>query len=364
MITTPLPRQTGLTITELLISMALGVFLVGGVISVFLGGLTTFRTNDSLSRIQEGARFAMELMRRDLRQAGYYGCRQSLAPETPRAQTTLTPGFIRNTLFPGPSGGSDALAWEHRFGLPLDGFSAANTAGGAGWTLAIPTNTLISGALDHSDILAATHTRGNGRTATHTGGTPPGDDPVVIDANNLEQFDILFVSDCTSAAVFQLTSASASVSLEHALSAGTPGNYTTALGRSFAGADVYEITKSAYYVANSLVTGRPSLFRNGDELIENVERLRIFFGIDTNDDRRIDSFISAGTAPLEGSASVDPDWERVIAVQVHLLISSGEEDGLTELPVSVPFAGGTFTATDNRAYQSFTTTIGVRNRLP
>ena len=83
-----------------------------------------------------------------------------------------------------------------------------------------------------------------------------------------------------------------------------------------------------------------------------------------DDDRRIDSYVRAGTAPLEGSAATDDDWEDVIAARFHLLINSGEEDGVTENPVSVPFAGGTFTAGDRRIYQEFTATVGVRNRLP
>ena len=108
-----LTRQAGLTITELLISVVLGIFLVSGVLSVFLGGLTTFRTNDALARIQESGRFGMELMRRDLRQAGYYGCRQSLEPENPRSEGSLTPGFIRNTLNPPPSAiTSNSLCFE------------------------------------------------------------------------------------------------------------------------------------------------------------------------------------------------------------------------------------------------------------
>ena len=47
-----------------------------------------------------------------------------------------------------------------------------------------------------------------------------------------------------------------------------------------------------------------------------------------------------------------------------ILISSGEEDGVTEVPLAVPFAGGTFNAPDNRIYQEFTATVAIRNRLP
>ncbi|EED31052.1 type IV pilus assembly protein PilW [gamma proteobacterium NOR5-3] len=353
--------------TELLISVVLGIFLVGGVINVFLGGLSTFRTNDSLSRMQESGRFAMELMRRDLRMAGYFGCRQALAPEIPRSESALTPGFIRNTLSPAPAGGTDLLPWDFRFGLALEGFSAVDTDGGSGWTPALPTTGEITNALDHSDIVSTSRAEGVGVVVTaHPGGSPPGSANIQVDpGSGIDQFDVLFVTDCSSAAVFQVSSANpdTSGSIAHNTGVGTPGNYTKSLGRSFTGAEVFEAVKSVFYVANG-VNGRPALFRNGDELVENVERMRVFYGVDTTTNRRIDSYVRAGTAPLDGLASVDPDWEGVIAIQIHLLLSSGDEDGLTELPVQVPFAGGTFTAPDRRLYQAFTTTIGVRDRLP
>jgi type IV pilus assembly protein PilW len=366
--TVKISRQAGLTITELLISLVLGVFLVSGVLSVFLGCLQTFRTNDALARVQESGRFAMEIMRRDLREAGYFGCRQSLEPEIPRSDAALTPGFIRNTLNPAPSGGTDPLQWEYNLEVGLEGFAATTAGGGSGWSPSIPTNTLISGALDHSDIIATSSAKGAGITVTaHPGGNPPGSADIQLDTNNgLEQFDVIMVTDCTSGAIMQVTSANPdqSGSVAHNTGVGTPGNYTKALGRSFTGADLFSINKSVWYIAASPTTGRPGLFRNNEEVVENVERLRVFFGVDSNEDRRIDSYVRAGTAPLEGPAATDTDWESVVAVRFHLLISSGEEDGITEAPLAVPFAGGTFNAPDNRIYQEFTATVAIRNRLP
>lgn len=365
-------RQAGLTLTELLISVTLGMFLVAGVINVFLGGLTTFRTNDALARIQESGRYAMEVLRRDLRQAGYFGCRQSLAPEVPRTEGALTPGFIRNTLNPAPTPTTDLLAWDYGFGIGLGGFSAVDPDGGSGWVPAVPANSMITGALDHSDMVVVSGAKGAGlQVRSHPGGNPPGSAAIILwEANHgLQQDDVLMVTDCTSGAVFNISAPPNSASLQHNTGTGTPGNWTTALGRSFAGADVFRIEKSAYYVANG-ANGRPALFRNDEELVEDVERLRVFFGIDQTGDRSIDEYLRAGVddgdgdRALDGPAELDADWEEVIAVQIHLLISSGEGNNLTEQSVTVPFAGGTFTAPDRRLYQSFTATVAVRNRLP
>ena len=118
-----------------------------------------------------------------------------------------------------------------------------------------------------------------------------------LEPSTFADLGLFMVTDCTSAAIMQVTSANpdASGSVAHNTGVGIPGNFTRALGRSFTGADLFEIQKSAWYVANSPATGRPSLFRNGEEVVENVERMRVFFGVDADQDRRIDSYVRAGT---------------------------------------------------------------------
>ncbi len=76
------PRRTiclkrcarGLTLVELMIGMTLGLFVIGGVVSVFIANQQAARTTDSLSHIQENARLAFELMARDIRGAGGLPC--------------------------------------------------------------------------------------------------------------------------------------------------------------------------------------------------------------------------------------------------------------------------------------------------
>jgi type IV pilus assembly protein PilW len=64
-------------------------------------------------------------------------------------------------------------------------------------------------------------------------------------------------------------------------------------------------------------------------------------------------------------ATPGPAWENVLSVRVNLRITSGEENNLAEQPVTLNYAGTTFTAPtgDLRLHQVFTTTISIRNRL-
>jgi type IV pilus assembly protein PilW len=67
-------RQPGFTLIELMIAMILGLIVVAGVVSVFLAGQQSFRTNDALAGIQDSSRVAFEMMARDIREAGLTGC--------------------------------------------------------------------------------------------------------------------------------------------------------------------------------------------------------------------------------------------------------------------------------------------------
>ncbi len=66
-------HERGMTLIELMIAVAIGAFLLLGAITVFMQGRTTFRVTESLARLQENGRFALEALEADLRMAGYWG---------------------------------------------------------------------------------------------------------------------------------------------------------------------------------------------------------------------------------------------------------------------------------------------------
>lgn len=67
-------RQAGLTLMELLVALALGGFLVLGVVNVFLTTRESSSVEAALARVQESGRFAMDILADDLRRAHYTGC--------------------------------------------------------------------------------------------------------------------------------------------------------------------------------------------------------------------------------------------------------------------------------------------------
>lgn len=66
-------RQTGLSLIELMIGIALSLLLILGVTQIFLSSKTTYSSNQALSAVQESGRFAIDILAMDIRNAGYKG---------------------------------------------------------------------------------------------------------------------------------------------------------------------------------------------------------------------------------------------------------------------------------------------------
>lgn len=63
--------QNGLTLVEMMIGVTLSVFLLGGVINVFISSKQTYKLQTQLGTLYENERLAMFLLNRDIRMAGY-----------------------------------------------------------------------------------------------------------------------------------------------------------------------------------------------------------------------------------------------------------------------------------------------------
>jgi type IV pilus assembly protein PilW len=86
--------------------------------------------------------------------------------------------------------------------------------------------------------------------------------------------------------------------------------------------------------------------------------MRVTYGVDTGGDEYADAYVNAAGVT---------DWSRVVSVRVSLLIKSNE-DFVTDTPVPVTFVDGTVVNNganaDRRLRLVFSTTVGLRNRVP
>ena len=69
----PVPQIRGVTLVELMVALLIGAILLAGAITVYVNSRNAYTTNEILARMQENARFALDLLEPDIRQAGYWG---------------------------------------------------------------------------------------------------------------------------------------------------------------------------------------------------------------------------------------------------------------------------------------------------
>lgn len=334
----PTRDSAGFTLVELMVAMVLGLLLIGGVISVFLGTQQASRTQEAMSRVQESGRLALEVISRDARQAGFRACQG---------------GNLQDLVDP-------------------DGTGYDETVHDVNHAFVEPAITPLRG-----DVFAVHRMsrvgqfEANGSNVTN---------PINTDTSvPIQQGEITLVSDATgqNCEVFQNVPASPGV-LNRNPNAGNvnPGNRLPpgATLTDFSGPqslDVYRIETATYYVDAASTGGDvSSLYRAStantspgttdvQEIVEGVHDMRVEYGRDTDDDQQVDDFTSADGV----STWSDTDWAEVAAIRIHLLVNNGPEPNVVDTGrEDILFGDELVDAPDRRLYQVFTTTIAARNR--
>ncbi|WP_298290639.1 prepilin-type N-terminal cleavage/methylation domain-containing protein [Thiomonas sp.] len=284
------PRQTGLTLIELMVAMLLGLVVVGAVVSVLLTSRQSYTTTSGLSQLQDNARIAFELMARDIRQAGSSPCGNTTVNDMLAGN-----GWYRWVNGAGLFGVDDAtnLSPLPASPAPSSGFPALVTRG-AGTVSAslIQTNTGCSAKVPMQ--------------------TAPSD--VGITAN-----DLVFACDGTQAYVFQAAAFNAGLPLA---SNGTPGNSAAQLSCQSFGSSAYVAPYQAYawYVGpagQGAPQGTQSLYRAhytgnqlvSDEIVRGVTNLQI-------------SYLTTGPNLVNAGSLAANAWNTVNAVRLALTLQT------------------------------------------
>ncbi|KGK42839.1 hypothetical protein LH51_04225 [Nitrincola sp. A-D6] len=331
---------------ELMIAMVLGLLILAGVIQVFASTQQAYRTQEAMSRIQESGRYATEVLSRNIRQAGYKG----------GCATNIDINILLDETH------SDYDSAIHTLGTGLEGWNNGSGTYAASMGGYIPNTDvlLVKHAATLSGVTAKDHTNANASAIPLT------------DTSNIEQGQIIMVAEEDACDIFQNSNDANAKSLNRASPGGmVPGNKSPAASNLFSKAytsnmRIMLFQSDLYYIGASIDPNNTALRRirfggSGaavdEELVDNIIDMQIRYGVDTNDDRRVDNYVTANNVA---------DWDDVVAVRVSLLARSEHANILPNNMTGIPFDGGTFNAPagDRRMYQAFNTTIGVRNKLP
>ena len=345
-------RQSGMTLIEIMIALLIGVFLIGGVIQIFLSTKKSYRTQESLSRIQENGRFALELMDHDIRLAGYLGCSPA---------TTTNPVVIANSPLVAPvaHAGIPAVVAAHTItgGDDKTSFASPNPA-----TSSSPLATSVTQTTDAVTVQFG-ESCGGYTTAAMTNVNPT----LVIPATNtcgIVTGTPLIISDCDTAHIFRAAAAT-----DNSQNKDATGSATAVFpaGKSYAAGSEIMLFRSYTYFIQPGTGGLPSLWRldnnkavaastNPVELIEGVENMQILYGVDTDADGVANNYLAGTTANIPAT-----DWDKVVSMRTFLLLQSAE-DNVTDKPVPYYYvASAAQTPTDRRLRKVFSSTVALRN---
>jgi type IV pilus assembly protein PilW len=385
-----LKRSRGVTLVELMIAMVISTIVLLGVGTVYSSTKRSYKVQEEMARLQENARYAFNVMSRDIRGAGFIGCNPTL-----------------NSLL----NSSNSALFDFQAGVEGWEFDAAGTAPGDDYTITTLTSTGAAanwggvdwdsnGAADElaaevtgrvlvgNDVLlvksaeAASYedpaTCPDGSTVRLQGTNPANSASITFScATNIKKGELVIFGNCDRGDLFQNGANDNASTLTRDTGCGghTPCNVNPAnvnFSQLCENCQLYSAKGVIYYIGVGS-GNEPALFRYDyrlgtsgatfDEMVEGIENMQILYGEDLNtgdDDIQPTQYVTADNI-------TNPD--NVIAVRISLLVRTPAElnrpqTAATNLLLGVDDATGVdiTSQSDRRIRKVFTTTIYLRNK--
>ena len=322
-------HSQGFSLVELMVAIAIGLILMGGLVTLFANSShTAEEINKSVQQIENG-RYAVELLSENVSIAGYYGdlTTDGISLGTPAACASAT----------------DALGWDNGLSavpvvpvapLVMTGLSASQAAG-----LTCLTNhkagtaALVLRHLDTAFVTPGTATDGH----VHVQTSRCSADPVTTR--------------------FIVSTASANFTLRdiNCISINTVQRYVTRI----------------YYVANCNECGIDTIptfkrveLKGGQMVVsplaEGIEDVAYDYGFDTDNDGVPDSYL-IGLSGVAGAA--DNEWKNVVGMRIHMLSRTAETSpGFTDSKTyALGLSGNRGPFNDNYKRRAYTVTRRLNN---
>lgn len=346
----PTRRQRGLTLIELMISITIGLFMVGAIGYLYLTSRGAYRSNAALSRVQEDGRFGLDTLMHDARAVGDIGC--NAAATVHGAGVLALPGdaVSGQRVFSGPATelyGVDASGYQ--FSGATSNFVAPTGAvppappwiAGDVVQMVIPTSKPVAITADVTATAAA----------------------LADNTALLRQGDVLLLANCVNAALATVTTTpvgTGPVTVQINANPLPPAAVPQLTVATHASAQ--RVDAVTYYVGQFPGRPWPALYRysatynTAEEVVDHVENMSVLYGVGT-------------AAPVPAATiTANGQWDKVTSVRVSLQVLGDEYStaasttaGFTSVSL-VP--GVAYSAPDSRMRQVFTATAAVRNRLP
>ncbi len=330
-------HQLGLSLVEVLVALVISLFLLTGIVQVYMSHRVSYTFSEAISRIQENGRFALDTMTQDLRMAGFFGCAIFDPADTASLVNNLNPAN--------------------------PGFDAFIVQG--------PLNGTENDGLNGSDSITLRGAKPDQVTVQPPFNVSTSANIFITATDSIQPGDIVMLSNCRGGDIFQVTNktaggGAAQQAIVHNTGGGNPGNFNPdacggggnahCLSQTY-GSDstMFELQTVTYSIAVG-ASGEPALWRSENginvELIEGIAQMQVLYGVDTNGDKFANQYLVSTAVP---------NMLNVMSVRLMLLVRS-DTNGVTEGAQVYNYNGASITATDQRLRQVFSTTIALRNR--
>lgn len=364
--------QSGVTLVELLVSMAIALIVLTGVIQTMVDNKSKFIFAEHLGVIQENARFAMDELASEIRIAGNYGDCSLATSNVANTVNSVNAGIIFGSAIEGWDSSEGAGAFPANF--PVD--RIANT------------DAFVVRRADSSNAFAVGP---NGVGPNSAGHIPSSATINVIGVHSIQDDTIMMVAtpNCDQISIFQHQGGNPGKFVHNTGGGNANGNggtnsinnCTKNLGGNFDcsaysqnnnvatpitlpdGSLVMQFLNTFYYIAPSNIDNNiPALYKQYQtssgapvttELLVGVENMQALYGIDVDNNGQADRYVAAnlitGIAPLE--------WSNVVSVRLSLLFRS--LDNVWIQNQIFVFEGANYN--DRFARQRTTLTVQLRN---
>ena len=368
----PSRRHAGFTLIELMVALAIGLFLITVVGSLYVASRSIFFATNSATSMDENARAAFDAIGNSVRNARYRGCENISGTITGdvRADAYRDPANWWQNINQPVYGYQDLTANDPRFDVPTTVSTHGGTVDGTDALILIGVDLKREATVSASTTAAPTPPATTSTSVTLT----------TTLKHSYGPGQILIGSDCATTAYFVADgntngdasqigySATGGYDCSIDLAVASCGGATVATPHTFqAGALVLPVVAEGYFIAASasdaankgnslwLTTTDPALGGSSSaltpvELVNGIENMYIEYGV------------ASGGAITYSTANAVPDWSSISALKVHLLLATLPDARTSSVGSNaITFKGATFTPTDKRIYREYIQVFSLRN---
>lgn len=313
-------RQHGMSMVELLVAMVIGMIVIGGAISLFVASKRSYTENERSERMIENARFALQMLQMEVRHAGFFG-------------ESAPPGISVKSGLSSVTGDCDDAGAAYKVSNSEYMFAVRVDASGAALGC-------INDAVPDTDVLVIKSVR------------PQPLSPAEAAADKNKAY---VAANPISGLLFDNSNWATNAEFDEYVPSVPSGD--PEIGH------VWEYSFHVYYVRDGAVPhlARKTLKWAGtkmqletEEIVEGVESLRVRLGVDGDSNGEVDSY-------LKSDEIASSDWDRVMSVELQMLVRSAEPDPAYVDQRKYEIGGETVTPGGNFHRTVIGSVISVRN---